>query len=160
MHEIGKPLYYSVLLVAEDGTPVTSSGPLLRIKRRNQFFDFSDSFFKSSGHGQIQIALTEEGNGWYGRSFSAQGLGDPLPGDRYEFTVYFQNIVEVETLEFHRQEYVRKILDNRLELLPVLNKQVLYDDDGTTILREWEILDSAGGSIEPFEGVPFKRRVL
>lgn len=53
---------------------------------------------------------------------------------------------------------MRKGLTNRMETIAGNpGRLILYDDDGVTVLRQWELQDSFGSSIRPVSGAPAKR---
>ena len=89
---------------------------------------------------------------------------DPLVVDtvgsfRVEVTREVSTLVEVRTDTTSAADLalMRKILDNRLHTDPATGKMTLYDDDGTTPIREWDIFEDIAGT-QPYRSQGTERR--
>lgn len=89
---------------------------------------------------------------------------DPLVVDtvgayRVEVKEKVSTLVEIrtDTTAVADLALMRKILDNRLHTDPVTGKMTLYDDDGVTPIREWDIFEDVAGG-QPYRGQGSERR--
>ncbi len=63
----------------------------------------------------------------------------------------------VTTIESVDAALIRKILDNALDTDPTTGKMVLYDDDGVTPIREWDIYEDIAKT-QPYRSQGTERR--
>lgn len=84
----------------------------------------------------------------------------PLTDSTFVFATISQattGSIQVETSQTEALVLLRKILDNRLETDPVAGKMTLYDDDGITPIREWDVYEDVAAT-QPYRSQGSERR--
>lgn len=84
---------------------------------------------------------------------------DTIGSYRVEVRSKVSTLVEVvvDTTQADDLALIRKILDNGLRTNPDTGKLTLYDDDGITPIREWDIYEDVAGT-QPYRGQGSERR--
>ena len=162
-NEVKIPLFLTITREGAGG--VTGKAPTVALRNNDtdDYLDFADNTFKAVGWATKFQPLTELAGGHYRYNISAPAIG-ALPEDVFiaEFKVddgsavrgAAQDIILIEDLPV-----MRKIVTNRLEDFPGNpGSLVLYDDDGVTPFRSWELRDATGGAVSAAIGAPAKRK--
>lgn len=94
-----------------------------------------------------------------GNIFTDSGLPVSLSTSNVNVQQTVSTLVEVRTdaTAAADLELIRKILDNGLRTDPATGKLTLYDDDGTTPIRQWDIYEDVAGT-QPYRGQGTERR--
>lgn len=154
--------FLTITQAGQGGVAGKSPTVALRDDATDDFLDFADNTFKGAGWTTKDQALTDMSGGHYKHSLDLS-LISAKAGDVYvaEFKVDDGGAVRGAAHDFYLIEdlpIMRKIMTNRLEESagnPGLLR--LYDDDGTTLLRTWELRDASGGAITAAVGAPARR---
>jgi len=161
------PLFLTVNRAGAGG--ITGLSPTVAVRDAstlNSYLDFNDGTFKTSGWTTKYAALSEVERGHYQRSLDVSALpvsafdvlmaeyhvdnGADVVGDASDVLI----VVEFEG----DLKLVRQSITNRMEEFPGNPGQlVLWDDDGITPLKTWQLRDSTGGGIVATVGSPAKR---
>ncbi len=160
------PLFLSIVQEGVGG--VEGQAPTVALRDGatvDSYLDFNDNTFKTSGWVLQHAPLTEVGGGHYQRALNVNALNRPANTVLVaEYSVDNGAIVGVAAdllilVEIHGSlSFVRKSITNRMETLAgTPGRLVLYDDNGTSVLMEWELRDDSGGGILTTSGVPTKR---
>lgn len=133
-----------------NGEGVISQAPKLSVRRLsdNQFLDFNDNTFKSSGWTTRQATMTEIdavlSKGGYGYSWnsSLSVAGESEYAVEYESSTPGYSF-DVDYISFMLEDMsnVKKFLFNKrnIDKTAPNPKEVLYDDDETTEIASWEL---------------------
>lgn len=148
---------------------VVGKSPTVAVRKGSttgSYYDFSDNTFKTVGWALKDAPLTDVGDGHYQRlldisnlpvdifdvliaEFSVDDGGDVI-GDDADLLVIVEAGVDLKL--------IRQSITNRMETLPGLpGRLTLYDDDGVSIVAQWDLVDSIDGAIVSAVGVPAKR---
>jgi hypothetical protein len=84
---------------------------------------------------------------------------DSVGAYRIDVTRQVSTLVEVriDDTQTADMSLMRKILDNRFHTDPVTGKATLYDDDGVTPIREWDIYEDVAAT-QPYRSQGTERR--
>jgi hypothetical protein len=84
---------------------------------------------------------------------------DSVGAYRIDVTRQVSTLVEVriDDTQSADMSLMRKILDNRFHTDPVTGKAILYDDDGVTPIREWDIYEDVAAT-QPYRSQGTERR--
>lgn len=141
-YEIG---YVNNIFGAQAGTIVVSNGteePEVNV------------ILMSTIHVEVPYTLNLVGNVY-------TDTGDPvaLPATNVNVQQQVSTLVEVRTDETAAADLslMRKILDNGLRTDPETGKLTLFDDDGVTPIRQWDIYEDVDGT-QPYRGQGSERR--
>lgn len=147
---------------------VTGLSPTVRVRDMltpGSYLDWNDNTFKTSGWTTLNATMTDVGGGHYQRDLDLSAV-NAVDGNVYsaEYVASYlgSSGADADTVFVVEQAtdlaLMRKMMENRLEESPgnpgVL---VLYDDDGTTPLRTWQLRDYTGGATLPSVGAPSRR---
>jgi hypothetical protein len=133
----------------------------------NSYLDWADNTFKTVGWTIKFQSMTDIGVGVYQRLLNLSLVTSVLAGDFLiaEYAVNDGGDVignDLDTLIVNDTttdlSLLRKSVTNRLEDYPGSpGHLILFDDDGTTPLKNWEIRDASGGAVIATVGSPAKR---
>lgn len=160
-----------VLSVNNPGTGgVTGLSPTVAFRNAttlDSYLDFDDGTFKASGWGTKYAPLAPSERGHYQRTLDMAAIaassgdifvaeyhvaGADFDGDASEVHMVLDNASATDVT------FLRKVFTNRLEESPGdPGTLVLYDDDGTTALKSWELTDSDGNAVTSGIGEPARR---
>lgn len=164
--DLALPLELTVDKLGSGG--VTGLVPTVSIRDAstvNRYLDWYDATWKTSSWVTKDAPMTEIGRGHYQRTLDVAALS-MTHGFRFaaEYRVTGTSAAGddsdlfVVTSASANTELLRKALTNRLEETSGNpGELVLYDDDGTTPLKTWELRDEAGAAVLPASGTPARR---
>lgn len=147
---------------------VTGLSPVVALRdglTTNSYLDWNDNTFKTAGWGMKEAVLPEIGDGHYERQLNLPGIGAGS-GDIYvaEYKVDEPDAkgVDAERIFVVSQRddlaLLRKMVTNKLlETAGNPGQLVLYDDDGVTPLKTWQLRDGTGGGTQLAVGAPARR---
>ena len=160
------PMVLTVTKAEEGGiTGLSPTVALRKVDPANEYLDWNDSTFKTAGWGLKDAPLTELGGGHYQRRLDLTTIS-ASDGDQYvaEYVVADAGYEGVDSDVFiledagYDVELLRKMATNRMEQTSGNpGYLVLYDDDGLTPLKTWQIRDEFGNGIAAQVGVPARR---
>jgi len=157
------PLFLTITREGLGGVAGKAPVVALRNNLNDYFLDFADNTFKAAGWTTKEQTLTDLGGGHYRYDLNLAVIG-AANEDIYvaEFRVddggavmgAAQDFILIEDLPI-----MRRIITNRLEDFPGNpGTLILYDDDGVTPLKSWELRDATGGAVSAAAGAPAKRK--
>lgn len=166
------PLDLSVELEGVGG--VVGLSPTVAIRNAatvNSYLDWADNTFKTSGWTNKFGSMLGVGVGGYQRTFDmslvpAIVAGMALAAEYHVGPVVVLGVTIVgDDLDLLFIEsvgadmtFLRKLATNKLvETSGNPGKLVLYDDNGTTVLKTWDLNDEFSGAIVPTVGTPARR---
>jgi hypothetical protein len=147
---------------------VTGLSPVVALRDAqtfNSYLDWADNIFKTSGWTMREALLSEVGGGHYERHLDLPSIG-AASGSIYvaEYKVDSTDVKGVDSdnifIESQRDDLtlLRKMVTNRLiETAGNPGHLVLYDDDGVTPLKTWQLRDGTGGGTQLAIGAPARR---
>jgi len=157
-----------ILTLNQEGVGgITGQTPTVALRRilDNEYLDWATNTFKASGwttkyqpmneleRGNYQVLLTADGllsaGTYYAVEYNLNGAGS-LKGQSADLVFVTSLDTDVSLL--------RKALTNRMEETggsPGL--LILYDDDGVTPLKTWQLRDETGGTVVSTVGAPARR---
>lgn len=147
---------------------VTGLSPVVALRDAqtfNSYLDWADSTFKTSGWTTKEAALSEVGGGHYERHLDLSSIG-AASGNIYtaEYKVDSADVKGVDAdnifVVSQRDDLVllRKMVTNRIwEIAGNPGQLVLFDDDGVTPLKTWQLRDGTGGGTQLAIGSPARR---
>jgi hypothetical protein len=147
---------------------ITGLSPTVAFRKvdpANEYLDWNDLTFKTVGWGLKDAPLTELGGGHYQRKLDLTTIS-AADGDQYvaEYVVTDTGYEGVDSDVYILEdaavdvEFLRKMATNKMQQTSGNPGQlVLFDDDGLTPLKTWEIRDEFGGGIAAQTGVPARR---
>jgi hypothetical protein len=132
----------------------------------NSYLDFNDDTFKIAGWTTKYSSMAEVERGHYQKTFDVAALtltggdilvaeyhvddGADVIGDALDIVIIASEASDISLL--------RKQITNRLESSSGNpGTLILYDDDGTTPLKTWELRDEGSGPVFATVGAPAKR---
>ena len=134
--------------------------PVFAIRNGFQYLDFNDNQFKASGWVQRTASMVGRGAGVYDGEVPALPslthgtflMAEYHADNGLGLVVNGVDAIYVDR-SFENSEITRKFATNRMEM-GAGNPGILtlYDDDGITVLKQFELRDFNGG---PVVGVPF-----
>jgi|SRR3990172_6590153 len=169
--EVGQLVVALDLTIDREGVGgLTGLVPTVAIRNAatlNSYLDWADNIFKIAGWTTKYALMSEVERGHYQRILSLAPLttvvsnsiltaeyhvdnGSDVIGDALDYVFVTDTNFDIE--------FLRKLATNRLETSsgnPGLLK--LYDDDGFTVLKTWQLKDEFGGAILPAVGAPSNR---
>jgi hypothetical protein len=148
---------------------VTGKAPTVAIRdgaTTNSYLDFNDNIFKTVGWTTKYSSMAEVERGHYQKTFNVSVLslsegdilvaeyhvddGADVIGDALDVVIIASNAADLSLL--------RKQITNRLESASGNpGTLILYDDDGSTPFKTWELRDETGGAVLPAVGSPARR---
>ena len=147
---------------------VTGLSPTVALRNAlvaGSYLDWADLTFKTAGWTTKYSPMVEIEGGNYQQTLALPSISAET-GDVYsaEFNVVAgssagaaSDIVYVVEVQ-EDVGLLRKMMDNRLEETPGdPGTLVLYDDDGVTPLKTWQLRDAAGGPTTAAIGAPSRR---
>lgn len=150
---------------------VTGKSPTVALRDATtitSYLDWADNTFKTFGWTLKDAPMTEVGDGHYQRSLSLPPLS-PLAtaGSVYAAQYHVDDGADVKGVALDiviveeqntDMSLIRKSITNRMEEFPGNpGHLILFDDDGFTQLKNWELRDAAGGAVVATVGTPAKR---
>ncbi len=156
------PLFLTITREGLGGVPGKAPVVALRKNGTDEYLDFADNTFKMAGWTTKEQVLVDLTGGHYRYNVSAPAIG-VVAGEMLiaEFKVDDGAAVKGAAQDFIMIEdlpVMRKIVTNRLEDFPGNpGTLILYDDDGITPFRSWELRDATGGAVTAAVGAPAKR---
>jgi hypothetical protein len=154
-------VYPLTLTVNQDGG-VTGLSPTAAVRRGTDYLDWADNTFKAAGWTTRKQVMTELGDGHYTLSLNL-GTINAAPGDQLAIEYNTESAavpgVTNETLTVARDtDLLRKLATNRIEEFAGNPGQlILFDDNGVTPLKTWQLRDGTGGATALSVGAPAKR---
>jgi hypothetical protein len=166
------------LTIQQEGAGgVTGQDAFVRVRdgsTTDSFLDWADNTFKVVGWTEQFRLLDEVGRGHYtteldlavigavvGNAFVAEYTvddGGDVVGDAHDIILVGQQALADMTQMVADVSLLRKLQTNRQEQFPGNpGTLILWDDDGVTPLKQWELRDAAGDGIIANVGCPAKR---
>jgi len=150
---------------------VTGKSPTVALRDAttlNSYLDWADNTFKLVGWTLKNAPLTEVEDGHYQRSLNLAILSPAADaGSVYAAQYHVDDGADVKgvALDIVIAEeqntdlsLIRKSITNRMEEFPGNpGHLILFDDDGFTQLKNWELRDATGGGVVATVGSPAKR---
>lgn len=160
------PLILTVTKVGVGGVSGLSPTVAFRkVSPSNQYLDWSDFTFKTAGWTTKNASMSDLGGGHYQHQLDLTNIS-AADGDQYvaEYVVPDSGSEGVDCDVFiiedaaQDSEFLRKMATNRMEQVSGNpGTLTLYDDDGTSVLMQWEIRDESGGGITGISGAAARR---
>jgi len=154
-----------VLTVNKSGTGgVVGLSPTVALRKgdtTDTYLDWADDTFKTTGWTLKNAPLTEVGGGHYQKQLDLSVLtlsyGQVLVAEYVVTDAGYESVAQ-DTYYVEDIPIIRKSIINRLEEFPGNPGQlILYDDDGVTPIKSWQLRDAAGGPTLAVTGAPSKR---
>jgi hypothetical protein len=153
-----------VLTVEQEGVGgLVGLTPTVAVRRgTTEYLDWDDSTFKPTGWVERKRVLTDVGSGHYATFFDGSAV-DVVPGEtlvaEYDTeSVSYPGVDHESVVVLRDTDFLRKMATNRMEQTSGAPGQLtLFDDDGFTPIKSWEVRDEFGGGIAPQVGVPARR---
>lgn len=141
---------------------VTGLSPTASVRRGTDYLDWNDNTFKAAGWVERDRVLTEIGGGHYATNLDLGAIsavaGETLVIEYNTQAAGYPGVTS-ETVTLERDtDLLRKLATNRLEEFAGNPGQlILWDDDGITPLKQWQLRDGTGGPTALSVGAPAKR---
>lgn len=147
---------------------VTGLAPTVALRdgqTTNSYIDWADDTFKTSGWTTREALLTEIGDGHYQKQLNLPNIS-AAAGDIYAAEYKVDDVaakgVDSERIFVVTQRdditLLRKMVTNKLiETAGTPGQLVLYDDDGVTPLKTWQLRDGTGAGTQLAVGAPARR---
>ncbi len=143
-----------VAFVSDAGVPQAGLGtvPTIRVRRVDTgALVATDQNMTEVGDGWYKYTLTDASD--HALNYVHRVDADPLAASQVSALARYYYGATI-----NNSELVRKLLDNRRELADgTSGNEVIYDDDSTTVIRSYDVVDETDATIALSAGDPAKR---